>query len=139
MKIFNKISFLIIILTVLLALQISGCSRTKNLISPVVVAIPSSVSDKSITRAIKNASIKRKWLPYDEKEGVISVRLEVRDHIVEVDIEYEETKIRIVYRDSENMLYEEKDDGTILIHKKYNVWVKNLRQDIQLNLAKIEE
>ena len=86
MKIINKTIYLIIILTVLLALQISGCSRTNDLISPVVVAIPSSLSDKSIARAIKDASIKRKWFPYDEKEGVISVKLEVRDHIVDVDI-----------------------------------------------------
>jgi hypothetical protein len=127
-----------IIFIVFLIFIFSGC-RTKNLISPVTFPIPSSLQNESIAKAIKEAAINRKWFPYEEKEGVIYLSLEVRTHIVKVDIEYGDGQIKIVDRDSENMLYEEKDDGTILIHKKYNDWIKNLRIDIQLNLVSIDQ
>ena len=111
-----KMNSLPIIFIVFLIFIFSGC-RTKNLISPVTFPIPSSLQNESIAKAIKEAAINRKWFPYEEKEGVIYLSLEVRTHIVKVDIEYGDGQIKIVYRDSENMLYEEKDDGTILIHK----------------------
>jgi len=133
-----KMNSLPIIFIVFLIFIFSGC-RTKNLISPVTFPIPSSLQNESIAKAIKEAAINRKWFPYEEKEGVIYLSLEVRTHIVKVDIEYGDGQIKIVYRDSENMLYEEKDDGTILIHKKYNDWIKNLRKDIQLNLVSIDQ
>ncbi|MAE43900.1 MAG: hypothetical protein CMF63_04120 [Magnetovibrio sp.] len=133
-----KMNSLPIIFIVFLIFIFSGC-RTKNLISPVTFPIPSSLQNESIAKAIKEAAINRKWFPYEEKEGVIYLSLEVRTHIVKVDIEYGDGQIKIVYRDSENMLYEEKDDGTILIHKKYNDWIKNLRIDIQLNLVSIDQ
>lgn len=133
-----KMNSLPIIFIVFLIFIFSGC-RTKNLISPVTFPIPSSLQNESIAKAIKEAAINRKWFPYEEKEGVIYLSLEVRIHIVKVDIEYGDGQIKIVYRDSENMLYEEKDDGTILIHKKYNDWIKNLRIDIQLNLVSIDQ
>ena len=133
-----KMNSLPIIFIVFLIFIFSGC-RTKNLISPVTFPIPSSLQNESFAKAIKEAAINRKWFPYEEKEGVIYLSLEVRTHIVKVDIEYGDGQIKIVYRDSENMLYEEKDDGTILIHKKYNDWIKNLRIDIQLNLVSIDQ
>lgn len=107
MKNSYKIRHLSVILMLLLALSLSGC-RTKNLISPVVFKIPSTIPDEKIAKAVKKASIKRNWIPFDEKDGVISVRLEVRQHIVEVDIEYRDHEIQIVYRDSENMRYKKR-------------------------------
>ena len=101
MKNSYKIRHLSVILMLLLALSLSGC-RTKNLISPVVFKIPSTIPDEKIAKAVKKASIKRNWIPFDEKDGVISVRLEVRQHIVKY---YVPTYIVFNWRHNAHVLY----------------------------------
>jgi len=56
-------------------------------------------------KEIKPALINREWIPIDGKNGLISARLNVRTHTVEIDIKYGDGIIQIIYRDSKNMLY----------------------------------
>ena len=120
-----------------LILQIIGCSRTADLISPLEFNITSEISDESLAKEIKLALINREWIPIDGKNGLISARLNVRKHTVEIDIKYGDGIIEIIYRDSKNMLYKSEDDSTRVIHKKYNAWIMNLQRDIQLRIAKL--
>ena len=90
-----------------------------------------------MAKEIKLALINREWIPIDGKNGLISARLNVRKHIVAIDIKYEDGIIEIIYRDSKNMLYKSEDDSTRFIHKKYNAWIMNLQRDIQLRIAKL--
>ena len=72
----------------------------------------------------------REWIPIDGKNRLISARLNVRTHTVEIDIKYGDGIIEIIYRYSKNMLYKSEDDSTRVIHKKYNAWIMNLQRDI---------
>ena len=69
----------------LLVLHVYGCSskspisslievssRTKKLISPVVFETPKHISEESTVKAIKETFIKRRWIPYNKKTGMIS-------------------------------------------------------------------
>ena len=120
-----------------LILQIIGCSKTADLISPLEFKITSEISDESLAKEIKLALINREWIPIDGKNGLISARLNVRKHTVEIDIKYGDGIIEIIYRDSKNMLYKSEGDSTRVIHKKYNAWIMNLQRDIQLRIAKL--
>ena len=98
-----------------LVLQIIGCSRTADLISPLEFNITREVPDYSLAKEIKQVLITRGWIPIDGKNGLISARLDVRRHTVEIDIKY----------------------GDGIIQKKYNDWIMNLQRDIQLRIAKL--
>ena len=69
-------------------LQIIGCSRTADLISPLEFNIASEISDEPLAKDIKLAMINREWIPIYGKNGLISARLNVRKHTVEIDIKY---------------------------------------------------
>ena len=118
-------------------MQIIGCSRTADLISPLEFNITSEISDESLAKEIKLALINREWIPIDGKNGLISARLNVRKHTVEIDIKYGDGIIEIIYRDSKNMLYKSENDSTRVIHKKYNAWIMNLQREIQLRIVKL--
>ena len=69
-------------------MQIIGCSRTADLISPLEFNITSEISDESLAKEIKLALINREWIPIDGKNGLISARLNVRKHTEEIEIKY---------------------------------------------------
>ena len=52
-----------------LILQIIGCSRTADLISPLEFNITSEISDESLAKEIKLALINRELIPIDGKMG----------------------------------------------------------------------
>ena len=81
--------------------------------------------------------IKREWIPIDGKNGLISARLNVRKHTVEIGNKYGDGIIEIIYRDSKKMLYKSEDYSTRVIHKKYNARIMYLQRDIQLRIAKL--
>ena len=91
--------------------------------------VPSGLSMTQIKKAIIRAGAKRNWIIRESAPGAMEATLNVRKHMVEVDIHYDRAKYSITYRASSNMKYK---DG--LIHKKYNAWVENLNRDIQTNL-----
>ncbi len=62
-----------------------------------------------------------------DREGHVEARLSQREHVVEVDIFFDQREYRIEYRDSENMSYHEDRE---LIHRNYNNWVNNLGRSI---------
>ena len=81
---------------------------------------------------IMQGCARRQWTPEFEGDAVITCSILVRGrHYVKVEIPFSETDYSILYRDSEEMDYDEERQR---IHRKYNGWVNNLRLMIDRQL-----
>jgi hypothetical protein len=81
-----------------------------------------------IDKAIKEAGARRGWIMETAKPGHIVAVVRVRHHMAQVDILFDRQKFSINYRNSENLNYNAANNT---IHRNYNNWVTNLRNDIQ--------
>jgi len=93
-----------------------------------------SSTNKTLTKVdIKNAIMKagttRGWVIKQDAPGRLVGTLFIRKHMAKIDIQFDDKSYSINYRDSENLNY-----GGTVIHKNYNSWVKNLQQDIEIEL-----
>jgi hypothetical protein len=77
------------------------------------------------------------WTLEDAADGSLTATIVVRDkHKVVVKIDYDASKYSIHYKDSAVMKYEV-NNGQAVIHPFYNVWVENLKNDINIELLKL--
>lgn len=81
-----------------------------------------------VDRAIKEAGARRGWIMETAAPGHIVALIRVRRHMAKVDVRFDRKKFSINYRDSENLNY---NAARNTIHRSYNTWVTNLRNDIQ--------
>ncbi|NEN67729.1 hypothetical protein G3W52_27560, partial [Escherichia coli] len=72
----------------------------------------------------------RQWIMSDAGPGVIKGKLQNRDHVADIKINYSATSYSIVYVSSINLMA-----ANGKIHRNYNRWVHNLDKDIQVTLA----
>lgn len=82
---------------------------------------------KTMREAILQGGEGRRWVMSETAPDVITGRLTLRGHTVEVRIPYTENSYAIEYADSSNMKYNAKKNR---IHRKYNQWVRNLDLNI---------
>ena len=82
---------------------------------------------KTMRQAILQGGEGRRWVMSETTPGVITGRLTVRGHVVEVKIPYTVDSYAIEYAGSSNMKYNAKKNR---IHPKYNQWVRNLDLNI---------
>lgn len=82
-----------------------------------------------IEQAVVSAAAKRGWIPNAVKPGLVTAKIDVRQHSAHVEIPYSRAAFSIHYKDSENLDYRR---GSI--HRNYNRWVANLAQDIKREL-----
>lgn len=108
---------------------LAGCARTAP-IDQVHSTVSAGHTQDQVKNAILKAGIQRKWIMNEVSPGVIKARLQSRDHVAEARITYTATRYDIQYDSSLNLLA---SGGKI--HKNYNRWVRNLDNDIQLNLS----
>jgi len=81
-----------------------------------------------VDRAIKEAGTRRGWIMETAEPGHIVALIRVRQHMAQVDIRFDRQRFSINYRNSENLHY---NAARSTIHRSYNTWVTNLRNDIQ--------
>lgn len=117
-----------------LALSIAACKSGNPINEPEIrlATIPTGgkLSEAQIADAIKRGGQARGWVMTDAEPGHITGLLRVRDkHTAVTDISYSKTQIKIAYKDSENLDY---DDGHI--HRNYNKWVELLAESIREQL-----
>lgn len=125
-------STLLGLLVVLAIATVAACARTapiNNVNAAAVAANDTSVED--VRAAIIRAGSARGWRMREEGPNHLVGRLELRDHVAEVDIRYDARSYDITYRDSSNLEY---DPESETIHSNYNSWVQNLDRDIQNQL-----
>ena len=118
-----------IIMLIVLALFLIGC-RTAPVMdikdAPINTASGKPPALKVVTNEIIEAGVQLGWQMKKEKPGHIMGTLYLREHMVQVDIQYSTKEYSIAYKDSSKMKY----DGTN-IHSNYNSWVQNLSNAIK--------
>ncbi|RJT39816.1 hypothetical protein [Rahnella woolbedingensis] len=110
-------------------LSLAGCSRTESVLTP-HTTITTHNSEDQIKTAIMSAGLNRGWIMTDGGPGVINGRLNNRDHVANIRVNYTQNSYTINYVSSTNLMAEKGE-----IHRGYNHWVNNLDNDIQIRLA----
>jgi len=94
------------------------------------VAIGGTFTLDQIADKIATACKQRGWHVRLVAPGRMEATLVARSHMATVEITFDRTRYSIVYRDSENLMY----DGTH-IHKNYMRWIRTLNREIGLALS----
>jgi hypothetical protein len=116
----------------LVALTLIGC-RSNSVYTVADAPIVTSTRDystKDVRNAILQAGASLGWQMNDAEPRLIVGTLNVRDHMVQVDVPYDRRTYSILYRDSANMNY---DGGNI--HSNYTGWVQRLNAAINSRLS----
>lgn len=130
-----------LITVVLIGFVVAGCARTMPVYSvpsaPVVTSSGKHLSADQVHSAIIGALNDKVlfgagWVVRRNDPGKIVAELLVRTHRAEVEIDYSSSKYSILYKDSENLLY----DGSS-IHRNYNKWVQLLEKRIDQHLYQL--
>lgn len=93
---------------------------------------------EQVTAMIEQTCFRRGWEVLEKQPGRMTAMLSVSGgkHRVTANIAYDTKSFSISYVDSQNMNYRT-TAGTGQIHPKYNIWVNQLRQDIEANGANL--
>lgn len=108
---------------------LAGCARTAP-IEQVNAIVSAGHTEAQVKDAIIKAGAQRQWIMSDTGPGVIKGKLQNRDHVADIKINYSATSYSIVYVSSINLMA-----ANGKIHRNYNRWVHNLDKDIQVTLA----
>ena len=117
-----------------LLLAVVACAKTLPVHNPSF-----SVSSKSLAqvdKAVKAALKKRSWIITSQGKNTISAKYNRgAKYSANVKIDYSATNVSVKLVDSYNLLQGVDESGQAVIHKTYNGWVRNLENDIQLELS----
>ncbi|GKP77609.1 TPA: hypothetical protein N3Y94_003820 [Klebsiella quasipneumoniae] len=108
---------------------LAGCARTAP-IEQVNAIVSAGHTEAQVKDAIIKAGAQRQWIMSDAGPSVIKGKLQNRDHVADIKINYSATSYSIVYVSSINLMA-----ANGKIHRNYNRWVHNLDKDIQVTLA----
>lgn len=108
---------------------LAGCARTAP-IEQVNAIVSAGHTEAQVKDSIIKAGAQRQWIMSDAGPGVIKGKLQNRDHVADIKINYSATSYSIVYVSSINLMA-----ANGKIHRNYNRWVHNLDKDIQVTLA----
>ena len=78
----------------------------------------------------------RGWIPTNKSHNLIEARLIVRSHTLVADILYDRKSVNISYKDSDNLNYSEKKNGTKYLHGNANKWLRTLESDLRMGMSK---
>ena len=119
-----------IIISALALVLVAGCSTSQPVMNMTNNQVPPSLSELDISRAIINAGVSKKWVMREERPGLITGHIQVRQHQANISIPYNTANYSINYVSSVNL----DDKGKGKIHRNYNRWINGLNQAIQLEL-----
>ena len=119
-----------IIISALTLLLVTSCSTSQPVMNMTNSLVPSNLSEQDVSRAIINAGVSKTWVMREERPGLITGHIQVRQHQANISIPYNTTNYSINYVSSVNL----NDKGKGKIHRTYNRWINGLNQAIQLEL-----
>lgn len=119
-----------IIISALALVLVAGCSTSQPVMNMTNSQVPPSLSESDISHAIINAGVSKKWVMREERPGLITGHIQVRQHQANISIPYNTANYSINYVSSVNL----DDKGKGKIHRNYNRWINGLNQAIQLEL-----
>jgi hypothetical protein len=118
-----------LLLIVVVVAFAAGCSKTMVNFSDQPLSMGNqNLTMEQVDKSIIVAGSKRGWVMTKAGEGHMIGTLNVRVHMVQVDVKYNTHSFTIAYRNSTNLDYNPQR-GTI--HRSYNTWITNLKNDIQ--------
>ena len=122
------------LLLIPLAFMLMGGATPIPLADPEPISVPAGLNIEQVSKAIKVAVASRPgWAITKEDNGQFEVTLNVRQHMLKVNVPYSTSSVAIKYVDSQNLDYSEKK-GVKVIHPKWVNWTRNLASDIQREL-----
>lgn len=128
----------VVSLAVLVALFAPACDhRGMPLARSVPVALAGPAEPKAFEGAIEMALARRHWNIKEHAPGRYVAEYAEKGHSATVAVIYDAQSARIDYVDSANLMYEKDSSGEV-IHRNYNNWVKNLANDIKINLSQTQ-
>lgn len=90
------------------------------------------MSLEQYSEIVRRAGARRGWSIALVRPGMLVGTLNIRSHQVVVDIVHDTSMYSITYKSSVNMQYNAARNA---IHRNYNAWVRNLRDDIQREVS----
>lgn len=112
-----------------------GC-RTAPIVNvkdaPVKTLSGKEPTHDQVTKAIVMAGMGLKWKMEVAEPGHIIGKLYLRSHYAAVDITYNTKTYSIMYKNSDDLWYDEEDQT---IHSNYNGWIENLNNAIRIQLV----
>jgi hypothetical protein len=124
-----------IIVTLFLGVLLSPAAqaRSTELVEPGTATINCSLPAEKMQQAIITGGAARQWEVVSQNPGNTVLKYVKGDnkHVLVVTVSYTATTFEVTYKDSSNLNYTIKADGTRRIHPRPVGWMKNLSMDIQ--------
>ena len=128
---------------------LSGCrtSPVYNIQDQSLIIGKSEFSEYDIRKSIVRAGSRAGWNMNADKPGHVLGTLHIKDHMAQVDINYDLKKYSITYKKSSNLRYHTGYNKTTdnegndhikkweVIHRNYNKWVQQLDREIKTELS----
>lgn len=113
---------------------LAGCNTApvhEVIAQPIPVASGKPVSLSDVERAITKGAIRAGWQVTPEAPGRLSARIDRGSYNATVGLEFDTKVYSMKLRDTTM-----RSDGT-MVHKRYNIWARNLDQSIRAELSGI--
>lgn len=111
-------------------------ARTAPIYTPEPIQVPAGKNSEAVKKAVRKALFDKGWEAREIGPGHIQGKYtktgKNESHTAIVDVKFDTKTVRIGYKSSENLDYNQAD-GTI--HKTYNNWMKYLEKNIRANLG----
>ena len=104
--------------------------------TPEAIQVPAGKGREEVKKTIKKALFDKNWemreIGPGHIQGMYTKPSKRGAYTAVIDIHYDANAIRIKYKDSENLNYNQ--DGNT-IHGTYNKWVRNVEKDLRAGLG----
>ena len=111
----------------LTALVVTGCGTAAQIKDVPAQSVTSKISQKDVYKSIIRAGMSRGWDMKKISSGLVEATYAKRKFTVTVSINYTATNYTISYKSSQGLKYNEEKKT---IHRNYNSWVNNLKNQI---------
>ena len=125
---FNKLTLILF-----LSLTVIACTRAVPLVNPNFEVQAKKLSD--VDSAIRAALLNRRWAIVTSTPSSITAKYARGNANATILINFNKTNVNIQLLSSENLLQANDPSQGQVIHKTYASWIKNLEQDIYIELS----
>ncbi len=109
-------------------------AREHDLVDPPPVAVPTTLTPGEVSTTLHQVFEHQRWAVVTDDGEHAVMKYDVKEHSASVSVDYSGPAITIRYLDSSAMSYSE-DQGHRSIHPKYNVWVKDVADELAYALG----